>query len=360
MKILIDIGHPAHIHYWRNFAKIMLSKGNEVLFTTRDKEITIELLKHYQFTFHNLCKPYKGLKNKVKGLITFNYKLLKIAMKFKPDIFLSAGSPYAAIVSSIMSKPHITLEDTFNFEQIRIYLPFTNIVLTGDYEHPDLGTKEVQYNGYQELAYLHPNYFTPDKTILEELGVKENEKYVVLRFVSWQATHDAGHKGILFQNKIKAVKEFEKYAKVFISSESVLPQELETYRIKIEPQRMHDAIAFASLLFGESATMASEAAVLATPAIYLDNIGRGYTNEEEKKYGFVFNYSESVPDQLKAIKKGVELLTTPNLKEEWQRRRQKMLADKIDVTAFMVWFIENYPESARVMKENPNYQDRFR
>ena len=36
-----------------------------------------------------------------------------------------------------------------------------------------------------------------------------------------------------------------------------------------------------------------------------------------------------------------------------------MLKEKIDVTAFMVWFIENYPESAKIMKENPDYQLRF-
>jgi len=37
-----------------------------------------------------------------------------------------------------------------------------------------------------------------------------------------------------------------------------------------------------------------------------------------------------------------------------------MLSDKIDVTAFMVWFVENYPESAKIMKENPEYQWSFR
>lgn len=30
-----------------------------------------------------------------------------------------------------------------------------------------------------------------------------------------------------------------------------------------------------------------------------------------------------------------------------------MITDKIDVTAFKVWFIENYPVSLRIMKENP-------
>jgi hypothetical protein len=49
-----------------------------------------------------------------------------------------------------------------------------------------------------------------------------------------------------------------------------------------------------------------------------------------------------------------------NLREEFQARRQKMLADKIDVAAFFTWFIENYPESAKIMKETPDYQYKFK
>ena len=41
------------------------------------------------------------------------------------------------------------------------------------------------------------------------------------------------------------------------------------------------------------------------------------------------------------LKKGIELLTTPGLKQVWQRRRQELLEDKIDVTNFMVWFVEH-------------------
>jgi asparagine synthase (glutamine-hydrolysing) len=71
------------------------------------------------------------------------------------------------------------------------------------------------------LAYLHPTYFTPDKSILNELNINENEKYVIIRFVSWNATHDFGHKGISYENKLKAIKEFEKY-----SEHSVIADEL--------------------------------------------------------------------------------------------------------------------------------------
>jgi len=162
------------------------------------------------------------------------------------------------------------------------------------------------------------------------------------------------------KNKIEAVIAFSDHAKVFISSELPLPSELEPYRFPLPPGLMHHAMAFASLIFGESATMVSEGAMLGIPGIYLDNTGRLYTRELQEKYGMVFNYSESPEDQLKAIQKGVELLTTPNIKEQWQLKRQKMLREKIDVTAFLVWFIENYPGSVQVMKDNPEYQWRFR
>ncbi len=116
----------------------------------------------------------------------------------------------------------------------------------------------------------------------------------------------------------------------------IIAKELEKYKIEIPPELIHHAIYYASLLFGESATMASEAAVLGTPTIYIDNTGRGYSEEQENKYGLVFNFTVSEIDQEKAINKGIELLKNMIFKEEFQQRRKKMLKDKIDVTAFMV------------------------
>lgn len=77
--------------------------------------------------------------------------------------------------------------------------------------------------GYNELAYLHPNRFTPDRRVLEKLNVKEEDKYVVIRFIAFNGSHDIDITGLSFDNKMKAIKEFSKYAKVFISSEKELP-----------------------------------------------------------------------------------------------------------------------------------------
>jgi hypothetical protein len=36
-----------------------------------------------------------------------------------------------------------------------------------------------------------------------------------------------------------------------------------------------------------------------------------------------------------------------DLKFIFQQRRQKILEDKIDVTAFSIWFIENFPKAGK-------------
>lgn len=338
MNILIDIGHPAHVHLFRCFAHDMLEAGNKVLFTCRDKEFEIALLEAEGFDYKCFGKKYKSTFGKLWGLLKFDWKELRTCWKFKPDVLLSHGSMYAAHAAWLYGKPHISFEDTYNFEQIRLYEPFTKAILTGDYEHPFISKKEIHYAGYHELAYLHPRRFSPDGSVLEELGVKEGEKYCLLRFVSWNATHDKGHKGMTLENKFKAVREFLNYGKVFISSEKELPDELKKYKLPTAPEKVHSVMAYATMIFGESATMVSEGVVLGVPGVYMDNTGRYYTAEQEKNYGMCFNFSESEEDQVKAIRKGVEIMSEGVDLSGYDRLRN----DKIDVTGFLETVVGDY------------------
>jgi len=361
MRILIDINHPAHVHYFHNLYHILINNNHQVCITAKKKDITLKLLKNFDIPYYCTGKNKQTLIGKFLSIIKSDYIILKQSLKFKPDLFFSFFSLSASHIGTLLNKPVIAFSDTENAKlSIITTKPFTNVVLTPSCFTKNLGKKQIRFNGYMELCYLHPNYFIPDPSVLEILGVAKDEKYVIIRFVSWNASHDVGHSGLSLAMKHTIVRELSKYAKVFISSEGELPKDLKPYQIKIPPQKMHDALAFATLLYGESSTMASECACLGTPAFFIDNDGRGYTNEEEEKYGLVFNYSESFQDQKRSLRKALELLNTPNLKQEFQNRRQKMLADKIDVTAFMVWFVENYPQSVKIMKENPDYQYNFK
>jgi predicted glycosyltransferase len=222
--------------------------------------------------------------------------------------------------------------------------PFTDVIVVPEcYKRKLPAEKKVTFKGVFELAYLHPEYFTPDPEVLKLLQVEKGEKYVLVRFVSHNALHDRGHKGMSFETKRKVVRTLQKFAKVFVSSEVELPRELETFRLKVPPEKLHDVLFYASLVFGESATIASESAVLGTPAIFIDDKGRGYTDELERKYGLVFNFPDHLEGRQNALIKSIKLLTAQKNEKFWQEKRAGLLADYIDVTAFMTGFIKNYP-----------------
>ena len=195
MKIIIDIGHPGHVHLFRPFGVAMQQKGHILLFTCRQKEFEIELLSAAGFAYKSFGKHYLTKIGKVWGLLRFNLQMLLTALKFKPSLFLSHGSIYAAQIAWLLRKPHVSMEDTGNMEQVRLYKPFTKAILTPNILIKELGPKQIRYNSYHEIAYLHPSIFKPDISVKGKLGLNLEDKYCIIRFVSWNATHDAGHTG---------------------------------------------------------------------------------------------------------------------------------------------------------------------
>ena len=166
--------------------------------------------------------------------------------------------------------------------------------------------------------------------------------------------------GLNFDIVREVIRILNPYGKIFISSEIELDSEFKQLRLMTNPTQIHHVLYFANLLISDSQSMPGEAAILGTPSIRVsDFAGRiSVLGELEHSYQLTFGINPSHPGNL--YKKIEELLNTPNLNEKWQKRRQKMLADKIDVTAFMVWLIENYPKSAEIMRKDPEYQLRFK
>jgi predicted glycosyltransferase len=359
MTIAVDINHPADVHFFKNFIWAMEKRGHDILTTATEKDVSFKLLNNYGFEYVNLGSYGNSLIKKLLNVPVTDLKMYKAVKSFKPDIFVGLGSIRAAHLSKMFRSPCIAFENTeHSTGQYFLYAPFTDVICTPSCFKKDLGKKQIRYRGYKELAYLHPTYFTPNPAVLDEIGLSKDDTFIILRFVSWSASHDVGQHGI--KNKIELVRVLEKYARVFITSEGQLPKELEKYNIKVSPEKLHDLLYYASLYIGEGSTTASECAVLGTHAIYVNTLRLGYTDEEEEKYNLVYNFSEGKTMEKQAFDKALELLKNNNLRREGKRKRERLLKDKIDVTAFMVWFIENYPESFYKIKENPEIQLEFR
>jgi predicted glycosyltransferase len=180
MRILIDVGHPSDVHLFKNFYEKMSQKNHQILFTARDKEVTIDLLDAYNLNYIANGKPFKSRVGKLLGILKFDFQLFLIARKFKPDLFFTHGSFYASHVAFLMRKPFITFEDTGNLEQILLYKFFADYILTPDTFVRNLGKKHLRFKGTKELAYLHPNNFVPDEKVLDEIGIKHGERFVLL------------------------------------------------------------------------------------------------------------------------------------------------------------------------------------
>lgn len=354
MRIMIGVGHPKQVHIRKNIINNLVKDRHEVKIVAWEKDITLYLLNVYGFDYEVIGKNYKGLMKKAYGMLKSDFKALKIAKRFKPDI-LVWGSPYLAHVSKLIGKPHISFTDTehASITNLLSFL-FSDVICTPScYKGKIDPKKHVTYNGYEELAYLHPKYFKPDSSVLDDLGLNKEDKFIVLRFVSWGASHDTHSKGFSKDFLEKAVKSLEEYGHVFITSERKLSKNLEKYKIRISLEKIHSALYYASLYFGEGGTTAVEAALLGTPAVHVEafktksgevkNATQIHGNFDElvNKYRMLSTFA----DTNQALSKALEILQDKNAKKDIEKKRERLLKEKNDVTAFMTDFIGNYPES---------------
>ncbi|MEI6853397.1 MAG: hypothetical protein WCL06_11160, partial [Bacteroidota bacterium] len=178
--------------------------------------------------------------------------------------------------------------------------------------------------------------------VLSELGLSQSDEYVIFRLISWSATHDSQNlnksKSESILSVIKKMEELK--IKVFISSEAVLSEELEKYKIKIKPSRLHDALAFAKLYIGEGGTTATEACLLATPSIIINEQAKkmGVHQKLQNNYELQY-YFDNIDD---AKDKIFELLETVDLKLLWLKKRDRFISENINPTEFLIDFVVNH------------------
>ncbi|RLE42912.1 hypothetical protein DRJ48_02435 [Candidatus Woesearchaeota archaeon] len=338
MRILIDIGHPGHVHFFKNFISEMKSKGHEILVIAKRKEVTYELLRAYRIPYVPYITHHKGILGKVGTYAIVIKKIYSICRTFKPDIALGIADFYLAQVCRALGIRCYIFDDTEHSKvEIALYKPFATRIITPACFMKNLGKKQVRYNGFHELAYLHPNYFSPDPTVLKQLGVKERE-YFVLRFVAWGAAHDVGKSGLSYADKYKIIEILKKRGKVFISSEKPLPRGMEGYRMAIPPEQMHDALYFTRMVISEGGTTATEAAVLGVPTVHITPTAKfSGVHNELKRYELKFFFNN-----LNEAKPTIEMmLKKQDIREIWQKKRAKLLKDKIDVTKWVMNFVES-------------------
>lgn len=339
MKILIDVNHPSQVHLFKHSIWEWEKRGHEVLIVARDKDVTLQLLDDYELKHVKGTTRRAGLHNLLIELFVKTTLLTRIGRRFKPDVFLSLGSAPAAWAATLLGRPHLAFTDTeHSVEQLYLYLPFSARVYTPDCFLRPLGRKHHLYAGYHELAYLHPNRFTPDPNILEQFGLSSGKPFFIVRLVSFGATHDVNRSGLEENTKQDILSFLTEHGPVIVSSESEKGMKVLGSAELIPADKMHHLIAFATLLIAEGTTMASEAAMLGTPAITVTPHRGGNLADLTDKYELV----KAIRDPFALKKQVVDFLGDSDLKRKYQEKRRKLLSDKIDVTAFIVEEVESF------------------
>ncbi len=335
MKILIDIGHAGHVHYYKNLLLNKEYSDLDFLIIARNKKPIPELLKSYNINY--TLRKNGGLTKlgKILYLVYGNVLIFKKAYKYKPNILLSHGGVYTGLASFLLRIKSVTTEDTegAKFSHM-ISKRLSSYIVTPKVFPIDLGKKQVQFNSYMEYAYLYPTYFKRNAQILKKYNIKEDEKYILVRLVDWTAHHDFNVNKLSYKDKFEIITELSKQYRVILSYETSIPESLKKYTLNIAPEDLHHLLAYAALYVGEGATTASEASILGTPAIYINPMQVCYCKDQEVNYRLSFNLTKKEA----ILTKAKELLLVE--KSEFIKRAKKMKEDKIDTTKFLYNFMK--------------------
>ena len=337
----------------------MESKAHTFVITNRDSKIINELLDayHIQHIIRSKRPVKKTLLKTVFYLLGIISACFKTAWNNKPDVFMGFGSFPLSFTAFLFRKPCILIDDTeHNTINHLLNKPFHPTILVPYYFNLNLGKHQRKFASFVEYLYLHPDYFSPNKNILEKYNLKE-KSYVIVRYITYDAAHDSKVNPISEPIKKQMIQELAKHYRVLLFHENTEVDEFyKPYLLSIKPEELHHIMAYAVFCLTEGATMASESAILGVPYIYMNPLQVGYIGEQIKlQPDLAVSCSDEtvimdvLQEKLKSLKEG-----------NFQKERKVITDNIINPTKFLVWFIENYPASKRIMQENPDYQYNFK
>jgi len=340
MRVQFDLTHPAHVHLFKNTIGALAADGHAVAVASRQKEVTTALLDAYGIEHTVLSTKGTTTAALVSEWTLRELRTIDFTRTFDPDVVVSRALPSAVHAAALTGAKSIVVTDTeYAWKVSKLIAPFVDYWCTPEGFTGDYGDNQRVHEGFDELAYLHPNWFRPDPERLKTYGVDPQEPYFVLRFVSMGAHHDVSRSGLSPGTKRRLVEALSEHGTVYISSERPLSPELSDYESPVPPEEIHQLLAGAALMVGDSETMATEAALLGTPTIRVnshatDEVLGVFVQLENR--GLV----ESIGDEETAHDRAVELATDPEAVDRWAQRRDALLDDSVDVTAHLLDIIE--------------------
>jgi uncharacterized protein len=336
LRVLFDLAHPAHVHLYRHLIARVRREGGQTLVVTRDKDVTVALGRAYGIEQTVLSRAVPGSKaNAALELVARTARIARLAFRFRPHALVGSSVSIGPVGRLLRRPSFVFTEDDASVVPLfaRVTYPFCTWLITPDaLAYEAHGPKHLTYPGYHELAYLHPDHFTPDPEVPRALGLDLARPYFVVRLVALKGHHDAGARGLPLEAAREIVTRLSAHGRVLITSEEPLVPDLEPLRFPLPAEKLHDVLAFASLYVGDSQTMAIEAGVLGVPGIRCNSfVGRLSVLEElEHKDRLTRGF---LPKDAGALLSLLAEWTAdlPGVRDEMRRRRDAMLVRCVDL-----------------------------
>lgn len=351
-RILFFFVHPAKYHLFKYTINELKRRGHQVDIIITTKDVLEDLVKQEGWPYTNLFP--EGRRSKSTGslailwatfinLFKTIYRLQRYLRGKKYDLFVTDDClVFNGVLKGIPSIFFNDNELTTHPESALFFMAATKILCPVSVDIGSFKKKQIAFRGYKELAYLRPEYFVPDPSIPKKYNLPL-ENYFIIRLVSFSASHDRNKQGISDERLTRLIELLKNKGEVYICSERPLTEQFEKYRMVINPMDILQVLYFSKMFIGDSGTMTSEACLLGVPSIRCnDFVGRDFViGEKETLYHLTYGFKPVDFDKM--MDKINELLAMPNLRQEWEKRRKKMLQETDDLTELMINLFENFP-----------------
>lgn len=339
MRVLFDITHPVHVHFYRYLIAEFKARGDTVCVTARDKDFTVELLRELGIEHVCLSRRRGSLAGMLLELAIRNARMMRQVRAFRPDVLVAAeGGVSIGLPGALSGVPRVVFDQVDHAPlQQWVGTTFASVVCTGTSYLKQHRGDHRRFRGFLAQAYLDPRRFRPDLARLRAAGVNPDAAYTVLRIVRWGATHDLGRCGCTPGEIRQFVERLRRHGPVYVSSEQPLPPGLEDHRIPVKPLYLHDLLACAAVCAAEGGTVAVEAGILGTPAVLFHTYEFGYLKELEQRYGLIVR----APGVAAAVDSAERWLQDPGARALWQAKRRRLFEETDDVLARMRDVIES-------------------
>lgn len=322
-RVLADIGHPSQAWVLRPVLSDLMRRGAEVEVVAREKDALPELLAVFKIPYSVPVSRGRGLGGQIREFAKREAHIVAKAMRTRPDLLI--GSSFHIARAGFLSggTSIVFNEDDAAVVPLIRWLAYplaSRIVTPRCLGFENYGSRHITYRGSQKLFYLHPNRFQPDESVRKHVGPG---RYAIARLSALDAHHDRNVRGIEIGD-ILALQRNLGDVRLLISSERPLSDALSAHALRLPPELMHHALAFAEFFIGDSQSMTVESALLGVPAIRVNDFaGRISILRELETAGLCFGFR---PDQAReAAALAVRLSQDSTARATWRDLRLKYL-----------------------------------